>query len=144
MADTIITNKTLQFELVSPERAFPSEAAVMVQAPAREGEIGVMAGHAPLLASLKPGVVVVHLPSGSVKKIFVSGGFVDVGGPVCSVLAEEAVNVEDLGPTAADHHLRQLQEAWAAEKDNPVRAAILERQIQVERERVSAAQRDSD
>ena len=63
-----LTNKTLHFELVSPERVVLSEEAVMVVIPGKMGDLGILAGHAPLSSSIRPGVVSVHLPSGTVKK----------------------------------------------------------------------------
>ena len=109
MADTL-TKKTFLFELVSPERILASEEAAMVVVPGEAGEFGVLADHAPLLSSIRPGVVSVHLPSGEVKKIFVAGGFADVSGKLCSVLAEEAVNVNELNRAELETHLKNLND----------------------------------
>src|ERR1700744_4263440 len=95
MADKI-TDKTFKFELVSPERILASEEVGMVVVPGGDGDFGVLAEHAPLVSTIRPGVVAVYMPSGEVKKIFVSGGFADVTGTLCSVLAEEAVNVNEI------------------------------------------------
>jgi len=131
--------KTIAFELVAAERAFPSEPAMMVVVPGAEGDMGVLAGHAPVLSTLRPGVVTVHLPAGEVKKIFVSGGFVDISAAVCSVLAEEVINVDEIDRARAEEKLKSLEAELAAAKDDPVRAAGLEKRIAVNRARIAAA-----
>lgn len=131
MADAA-TPKTFQFELVSPEKLLASEQAGMVLVPGEEGEFGVLPGHAPFLSSLRPGVVRVQGPSGEVKRIFVAGGFADVGPSICSVLAEEAVNVNDLDSAAIDQRLKELNAELVAEKDDAARVATIQKQILIE------------
>lgn len=137
MADNVIS-KTFQFELVSPEKLLASEEAGMVIVPGEEGEFGALPGHAPFLSSLRPGVVRVHTPTGEVKRIFVAGGFADVGPAICSILAEEAVNVAELDRTDVDQRLKSLNDELAAEKDDAVRAATLQKQIVVEQAKLAA------
>jgi F-type H+-transporting ATPase subunit epsilon len=69
---------TFTFELVSPERILFSGDAVSVIVPSVEGEMTVLAGHAPLVAVLKPGIVLVQTGASNGKEFFVSGGLVDV------------------------------------------------------------------
>ncbi len=133
-----LTDKTFQFELVSPERILASEEASMVIVPGGEGEIGVLADHAPLLSSLRPGVVTVTSPSGEVRRIFVSGGFVDITGDLCSVLAEEAVNVNDLDRAKLDEKLKDLEDDLGFAKDDHVKAAHIQRSIDVVRAKLAA------
>ncbi len=83
---------TFSFELVSPERVLFSGEATQVVVPASEGEITVLAGHAPFMSALRSGVVTID----SGKRLFVRGGFVDVSASGLSLLAEKAVAIEDI------------------------------------------------
>lgn len=84
------------FELVSPERLLISELVSEVVIPATEGEMTVMARHAPTMTTIKPGVVAVKRASGEVVKYVVFGGFADVTPEGCTLLAESAVQLSDL------------------------------------------------
>lgn len=84
------------FELVSPERLLLSEKVSEVVIPATEGEMTVMANHAPTMTTIKPGVVSVKLASGQVTKYVVFGGFADIVPTGCTLLAESAVALTDL------------------------------------------------
>ena len=77
------------FELVTPERLVRSEDVFMVVVPGTEGESGIMAGHAPLMTTLKDGDLKVYKSAGSApESISVSGGFAEVGDNGLTVLAE--------------------------------------------------------
>ncbi|MCM2396302.1 F0F1 ATP synthase subunit epsilon [Rhizobium sp. S95] len=84
------------FELVSPERLLLSEKVSEVVIPATEGEMTVMANHAPTMTTIKPGVVSVKLASGQVSKYVVFGGFADIVPTGCTLLAESAVAMTEL------------------------------------------------
>ena len=84
------------FELVSPERLLLSEQVIDVVIPASEGEMTVMAHHAPTMTTIKPGVVKVHLASGKKQDYVVFGGFADILPTGCTLLAESAVPVQEL------------------------------------------------
>ncbi|MGG7516939.1 F0F1 ATP synthase subunit epsilon [Allorhizobium undicola] len=84
------------FELVSPERLLISEKVSEVVIPASEGEMTVMAHHAPTMTTIKPGVVSVKFASGKAAKYVVFGGFADVTPNGCTLLAESAVPVDEL------------------------------------------------
>ena len=92
---------TLQFDLVSPERRLASLAATEVQIPATDGDMDAMAGHAPLITTLRPGVLRAVGVDG-VKSYFVSGGFAEITGTSISVLAEQAVPLEEMTPAIMD------------------------------------------
>jgi len=91
--------KTIQFDLVSPEEKLVSEPVRLAVLPGEAGEFGVGADHVPLVASLSYGVVKLYAKSldDMPRSIFVTGGFVDVAGTECVVLAEDATDVTDLG-----------------------------------------------
>jgi len=84
------------FELVSPERLLLSEMVTEVVIPATEGEMTVMANHAPTMTTIKPGVVSVRSASGKKQDYVVFGGFADILPTGCTLLAESAVPVEEL------------------------------------------------
>ena len=83
------------FSLVSPERELFSGDVDAVVVPGTEGIFEVRAAHAPLMATLSPGMIEVHT-GGSVKKTYVRGGFADVSQNGLTVLAEKAVDEADL------------------------------------------------
>lgn len=85
-----------KFELVSPERLLVSEQVESVIIPGTEGEMTVMANHAPLMTTVKPGVVTVKLMSGAEERYVVFGGFADVLPEGCTLLAESATPVRDI------------------------------------------------
>ncbi len=89
---------TFQFELVSPERVLFSGPVDSVVVPASEGDMTVLAGHAPSMATLKPGVVTVAEGKSGQRRLFVRGGFVDINETGLTILAEHAIPLEDLKP----------------------------------------------
>lgn len=99
-----------QFDLVSPERRLSSVAAREVQIPGSDGDMTAMAGHVPVIATLRPGVLrVVH--AGGADEFVVSGGFAEVTATGVSVLAEQALPRADLTP---ELHARMVEEAREA------------------------------
>lgn len=88
--------ETFNFELVSPERLLLSEKVSEVVIPATEGEMTVMANHAPTMTTIKPGVVSVKNAAGQVSKFVVFGGFADIVPTGCTLLAESAVPASEL------------------------------------------------
>jgi len=86
---------TLHFELVSPEKLLFSGEVEQVDVPGAEGDFGVLAGHAPFVTTLRPGILTVHNASGE-QKIVVLGGFAEVSDKGLTVLADVAESVEDI------------------------------------------------
>ena len=84
------------FELVSPERLLVSAEASIVTLPGADGDMGVLANHAPLMTSLRPGVLTVTAAAGGDDSYFVRGGFADIGATGVTVLAEFAVKVSEM------------------------------------------------
>ena len=81
----------LHFELVTPEKLVRSEDVHMVVVPGSEGDFGVMAGHAPVMTTLKDGELAIYPTAGAQpQRIKVSGGFAEVGDKGLTVLAESA------------------------------------------------------
>ena len=111
MAD--MAENTFRFDLVSPEAIVMSADVKQVVIPGSLGEFGVLAHHAPLLSSLQPGVVRATDADGSEVMYFVTGGVADVNDNLCTILAEEAANLDDLDDVeelkSAVDELRQQQ-----------------------------------
>ncbi len=119
-----MADEKVEFELVSPERLLLSEAVDMVVVPGAEGDFGVLPRHSLLISAVRPGVIQVH-DGGSVKEsIFVAGGFCEVTGERCTVLAEEAVPVGELDRTRIEGELKDLREDAADAKSDEARAAV--------------------
>jgi len=108
----------LQFDLVSPERLLLSEEVDMVTLPGSEGDFGVLPGHAPVLSTLKSGVVEVKGVSEKLSRLFVRGGFAEVNGDKVTVLAEEATALAELNREELDQNIRNTEEDLAAAKSD--------------------------
>ncbi|WP_128254548.1 F0F1 ATP synthase subunit epsilon [Falsirhodobacter deserti] len=92
---------TLQFDLVTPERRLASNPVTEVLIPGAEGDMTVMAGHAPTITGLRPGLLKVIGPKGHLS-FAVTGGFAEITGPSLSVLAEQAMPVEETSANVFD------------------------------------------
>jgi len=110
---------TMQFDLFSPERQLASFEATSVRLPGAEGEMTVMASHAPVIAALRPGIL--RVEGGKGGEYVVTGGFADVGAAGVSVLAERAYRREEVQRSdiqaALDEANVQLESANAGNKD---------------------------
>lgn len=117
----------LVFDLVSPERLLMSAEADMVTVPGAEGDMGVMAGHAPVITTLRPGVVKVDGGSEGPDKIFVRGGFAEVTPSRLTVLAEEAIPLDALDAEALAREIKDAEEDVADAKSETARRVAQER-----------------
>lgn len=109
---------TIAFELVAPERLLVSRPVNMVTVPGSEGDFGVLAGHAPLVSTLRTGVIEIQEESGSAERIFVAGGFAEISPERCTVLAEEAVPVSEIDRSKVDAEIKAgREELLVAEND---------------------------
>lgn len=117
----------VQFELVSPERLLVSRAVEMVVVPGSEGDFGVLPEHAPLISTVRPGVIEVHEGGAVSDRIFVAGGFAEVTGERCTVLADEATLVADIDRAAVQQQLDSLRGELAAAADDATRDRLAAR-----------------
>lgn len=85
----------IKVELVTPEQLLFSVEADSVEVPGTEGDFGVLYNHAPMISTIRPGIVSVH-NNGSLKEVFVSGGFAEITGERCTILAEQAIDATGL------------------------------------------------
>ncbi|MFM8989485.1 MAG: F0F1 ATP synthase subunit epsilon [Alphaproteobacteria bacterium] len=117
----------VEFELVSPERLLLSRSVDMVVVPGAEGDFGVLRGHAPLISTLRLGVIDVHDAGGVSDRIFVAGGFAEVTAERCTVLAEQAVPVADLDRGRIEGELKSLRDSLAVADGDAERVALAAR-----------------
>jgi F-type H+-transporting ATPase subunit epsilon len=104
---------TFQLELVSPERLLLSRQVEMAVIPAAEGEMGVLAGHAPMIVALRGGVISVRENGAESERLFVAGGFAEVLPDRCTVLADEATPVAQVSRAEAERRLSAAEAAWS-------------------------------
>ena len=98
----------LHFELVSPEKLVFSGAVDQVDVPGAEGYFGVLEGHAPLVTTLRPGILTVF-SGGNAQKIVVLGGFAEVSSKGLTVLADIAESVEEIDRAMIAKHIEEMQ-----------------------------------
>ncbi|MBX3598734.1 MAG: F0F1 ATP synthase subunit epsilon [Rhizobiaceae bacterium] len=114
--------EAFKFELVSPERLLVSESVEAVVIPGVDGEMTVMANHAPVMTTIKPGVVTVKPASGGEQRYVVFGGFADILPAGCTLLAEEAVAVQDINREDLARRIKDAQEDLGDAKSDAARA----------------------
>lgn len=97
------------FELVSPEKLLFSGEVEQVDVPGAEGDFGVLAGHAPMVTTLRPGILTVHGADGE-QKIVVLGGFAEVSAEGLTVLADVAESVKDIDRAMITTRIGELEQ----------------------------------
>ena len=135
-----MADNKVEFELVSPERLVVSMPVDMVVVPGGEGDFGVLPGHAPLIASVRPGVIEIYEGREVSDRIFVAGGFAEVTSERCTVLAEAAMRVADIDVSAAESDLRSAENALADAADDQAREDA-ERRVGVAQGKIDAVRR---
>ncbi len=113
---------TFHFDLVSPEKLLFSGEVNQVDMPGTEGDLGVLAGHAPLVTTLRPGILVIHGEGGALR-VVVNGGFAEVGPAGLTVLADMAVPVDEFDRAVLAGEIKDTEEdvadatdAWQRDK----------------------------
>ena len=99
---------TFHFDLVSPERLAFSGDVDQVDIPGVEGDFGVLAGHAPVVAAIRPGIITVF-SGGKQEKIIVLGGLAEMSDKGLTVLAEVAVSLQDLDTAVFDDTISGME-----------------------------------
>lgn len=116
----------LHFELVSPAKLLFSGEVESVSIPGTEGDMGIFAGHAPVLSTLRPGVVTVDKGQGSPEKIFVRGGFAEVNPTGLTVLAEVAIPLAEFDAATLAQQVKDAEEDAADAKDDEAKRRATE------------------
>ena len=111
---------TFPFELVSPERLVYSGTVSEVVVPGTEGEFGILAGHAPFVSTLKPGILTIK-GDGAPRKLFVRGGFAEANPQGLTVLAETAIPLADLRAENLAQMIKDAEEDVEDAKDETTR-----------------------
>ncbi len=130
----------VDLEIVSPERLLLSRPVDMVAIPASEGEMGVMAQHAPMIVLLRGGTVRLYQGGQVTDRLFVSGGFAEVTPTRVTVLANEALPVAELSRAEGQRRLDEAEAAYASasKSDEPALDALMDR-MQSARAMIEAA-----
>jgi len=111
-----------KFELVSPERLLVSAEVEQVVVPGSEGEMTVLAHHAPVLTTLRPGLLDIGFPGGGEhQRYFVRGGFAEISPAGLTVLAETAINLLELDAAQLAQAVKDAEEDVADAADDAVR-----------------------
>ncbi|MBL8584859.1 MAG: F0F1 ATP synthase subunit epsilon [Rhizobiaceae bacterium] len=110
--------EAFQFELVSPERLLFSKQVESVVIPGSEGEMTVMANHAPVMTTIKPGIVTVTPVGGAAERYVVFGGFADILPSGCTLLAESATPVASLDRADIARRIEAARHEMSEAKDD--------------------------
>ena len=122
----------LNLEIVTPEKKVLTETVDAVTVPTASGEVGILTNHAPLISSLKPGILS-YTKAGATEKMVIAGGFIEVSADNVSILADIAEKADEINVEAAK------AERDAAEKElNAWKGS--EAEFETERERLEKAQ----
>lgn len=134
--------KTIRFEIVTPERVVLKEQVTQVTAPTRSGEITVLPGHIPLVATLQPGMIEIKRPDGTSEIMSVSGGFIEVLKNKVVILADTAERAEEIDIARAEEARQRAEKIKEnIEKFDHVQFAETSALIAKELARVRAAQK---
>jgi F-type H+-transporting ATPase subunit epsilon len=110
-----------KFELVSPERLLVSDAVEQVLVPGAEGDMTVLAHHAPVLTTLRPGLLDIGFPGGEHRRFFICGGFAEIGPSGLTVLAETAIDLVELDAGQLGQAVKDAEEDVADAAEGPIR-----------------------
>ena len=128
----------LHFEFVSPERVLFSGDVDQVDLPGAEGDMGILAGHAPLVTSLRPGIVTIY-NGGAREPIVVVGGFAEVSPAGLTILADRAVPREDYDTALLAEEIKNTEED-VADADEVKRDRLVRRLDQLKSLQAALAQ----
>jgi len=129
----------INLEIVSPEKLLLSRDVDMVVIPASEGDMGVLEGHAPMTVALRGGVVSLYEGDRVIESLFVAGGFAEVTPERCTVLAGEAMPVDEIVRAEAERRLSMAEEAQAqVDGNNPVEEELALERVQSARAMIDA------
>jgi F-type H+-transporting ATPase subunit epsilon len=109
---------TFHFDLVSPEKLLFGSEVTQVDIPGAEGDFGVLVGHAPIVTTLRPGILVIHGEAGEQLRVVVNGGFAEVGPAGLTVLADTAVPLDEFDQAVLAGVIKDTEEDIADNRDD--------------------------
>lgn len=113
----------MHLDLVTPEKQLLSEEVVSVQIPGMDGDMTVLGDHAPLVTTLRPGMLVVNQDSGSTEYM-VTGGFAEISSQGTSILAESALKSDEVPNELLEATLEDAQSSLETATDDLKLAAL--------------------
>jgi F-type H+-transporting ATPase subunit epsilon len=119
---------TFNFRLVTPDAEVMNLSVQDVTMPGTEGEFGVMGGHMPVISSLQPGVVKIVSENQTVR-YFISGGFANVNGSSCTILADTAIDVLQLNPSVIDAEIEGIEARLETPLDDQTADALYAQRV---------------
>ena len=125
-----MSQSTFTFELVSPERLLTSGEAESVVIPGADGDFQVFAQHAPVVSTLRPGVINVAFPEQKSARYFVRSGIVEVNGARCTILAQDVHDVKDLDSSRIAEEISTAERQLANAGDDHDSKELAERTIE--------------
>ncbi len=114
---------TFHFDLVSPEKLAFSGEVDQVDIPGWEGDFGVLAGHAPVVAAIRPGILTIIIGNAR-QKVIVLGGLAEVSEKGLTVLADVATSIEELDRTAFAEQISTMEAKLAETEGSELDLAI--------------------
>lgn len=117
-------------EILTPTGEVAKAETTHVRFPASDGQMGIMGGHAPLVARMGAGLVQIDVPEAETQRYFISGGFAQMHDDTLTLLTEECIALEEISPEQA---WEELAEARQLPQDTPAQEAYREEAIQAAR-----------
>jgi F-type H+-transporting ATPase subunit epsilon len=121
MEKSIVMAGNFKFELVSPERVLVATEVSEVLVPGADGDFTVFAGHAPVISTLRPGILDAKTASGTSMRFYIAGGFCEVAPDSLTVLAEKAHDVASMSAATIASHVTAAEAVLAGEPDDEAR-----------------------
>lgn len=106
-----MSDKTIKFEIVTPEQVVLKEIVVRATIPTTSGELTILAGHIPLISVLKPGIIEVERETGELEIMVVSGGFLEIQSGKIIILADYAERAASLDETVIEEARIKAEQA---------------------------------
>ncbi len=130
----------IELQIVSPARRVLARDVDMVVMPGYEGDLAAQEQHAPMIVLLRGGVIALYEGGAVTERLYVAGGFAEIGPKRCTILADDAVKLTELSAGAAQKNLADAEAQWVAvdKADIGARDAVLDR-LQATREAVRVA-----
>lgn len=118
-------SETLSYEIVSPERLLKDATAAMVVVPGTDGDFAVLPAHAPMMSTIRPGVIEIYEDeNGDADRLFLKGGLAQVSPSGLTILAEEALELDGVDTAELAQKIANVQEDIEDAKDDVEKAGL--------------------